>query len=146
VKRLALILALAAPALAAAVDPIPWTDAASCVGRVCSISGTVVDVEDDGTAIRLYFDKENHDVCVTLVRSWLVSWPDYAGRSLVANGLVRRFREVTEVTVHGVDEITLADAGPTPAVEFESPEKQELRELREEMERMKKRMKELESR
>jgi len=139
-------LALLLPAVAQASEPIAWTAAEECIGRVCSVRGRVVEARDDGTAIRLYFDTEKRDVCVTLVRSWLVTWPDYAGREIVATGMVRRFRDVTEVTVLGPEEIALDLGEPTPAAEFESPEKRELEDLREEVRRLQKRMNELESR
>ncbi len=146
-KRVLLLVLLLSPRLAAAADEVvPWTTASECVGRTCSVSGTVADVENDGPAIRLYFDAKRRDVCVTLVRGWLVSWPDYAGRDIVASGLVRRFRDVTEVTVHDPSEISLAVPGPTPAPEFESPAQEEVHELRKEIDRLEKRVKELESR
>ena len=145
VRPLVLLLLLI-PAAAAADEAIPWTRAGDCVGRVCAVSGTVAKVEDDGTAIRLYFDETRRDVCVTLVRAWLVSWPDYGGRSIVANGLVRRFRAMTEVYVHDPSDISFAGAGPTPGIEFESPEKEEVHELHKEIERLENRVKELESR
>ncbi len=148
VKRLTLLFLLLPLAASAGTEPIDWADAETCVGEVCSVRGTVVDVKDDGTAIRLYFDEKRRDVCVTLVRSWLVSWPDYAGREIVANGLVRRFRDQTEVTVLDPGEITLAATAvqPTPAIEFESPAKEEAQDLREEIRRLEQRVKELESR
>ena len=140
------MLLIAVPLVASAADEVPWTNASECIGRVCAVSGTVAEVKDDGAAIRLYFDKERHDVCVTLVRAFLVSWPDYAGRQIVANGLVRRFRDLTEVTVHDPSEIKLADAEPTPQIEFQSPEKEDVKELRDEIKRLEDRVKELESR
>lgn len=145
VKRL-VALALVAPALATATDTVSWSDAGQCIGRVCAVRGTVVDVRDDGTAIRLFFDREKRDVCVTLVRSWLVSWPDYAGREIVASGLVRRFRDLTEVTVLDPDEIAVPGAEPTPPIEFDSPEQEEVEDLREEIKRLEQRVRDLESR
>lgn len=157
VKRL-LLLSLLLPAIAAAeAEPIAWSEAQSCTGRVCSVRGKVAEVRDDGTAIRLYFDPQRRDICVTLVRSWLVSWPDYAGQEIVANGPVRRFRDLTEVTVLAPSEITLAGVAnepapanevpaPEPATEPQAPEKEEVEALREEIQRLERRVNELEGR
>lgn len=148
-KHVLLVSLLLVPCLARAADEvIPWTEAADCVGRTCSVSGTVAEVENDGTAIRLYFDPQRRDVCVTLVRAWLVSWPDYAGRSIVASGMVRRFHDLTEVTVRDPGAIALSGppAQPTPPLEFEAPAKEDVQDLRREIDRLEKRVKELESR
>lgn len=123
---------------------VPWTEAPSCEGSVCAVEGTVARVEDDGAAIRLYFDAEERSVCVTLVRSWLVSWPDYEGRAIVATGPVRRFRGLVEIAVR--DPSAIEVAGPAPSVEFEAPEKKEAEDLREEIRKLEDRVKELESR
>jgi hypothetical protein len=125
---------------------IPWREAGSCVGRVCPVRGIVAEVRDDGSAIRLYFDEQRRDVCVTLVRSWLVAWPDYSGRDIVARGPVRRFRGLTEVVVRDPSEIELAEAQPTPVIEYQAPAQQELEELRDEVRRLKERVQELEVR
>ena len=149
VKRALILCLLVVPCLASAADEvIPWTEAANCVGRTCAVSGTVAEVENDGPAIRLYFDPKRRDVCVTLVRAWLVSWPDYAGRSIVARGFVRRFHEVTEVTVRDPGGIALSGPAPepTPPIAFEAPAKEEVQDLRKEIDRLEKRVKELESR
>jgi hypothetical protein len=140
------VFALALAALAWAADEVDWNDAAGCVGEVCSVRGRVVEVSDDGTAIRLYFDRDRRDVCVTLVRSWLVSWPDYAGREITAKGPVRRFRDLTEVAVLDPSAIVLVDGEPTPAIELESPARREAEELRDEIRRLEQRVRELESR
>ena len=147
VKRALLFPLVLFPVLHAAADEVvPWTAATDCVGHVCAVSGTVAEVESREGAVRLYFDKERRDVCVTLVRSWLVSWPDYVGRNIVANGPVRRFRDLTEISVHDPSEITLTEAGPTPGIEYVAPEKEEVQDLRDEVQRLEKRVKELESR
>jgi len=149
VKRVALpilLLAVAGCAASAADEALVWTNAGDCVGKACAVSGTIAEVDDDGPAIRLYFEKGRRDVCVTLVRSWLVSWPDYVGRSIVANGPVRRFRDVTEVMIHDPSQIQIAGAEPTPKIEFESPEKEEMQRLRDDVQRLENRVKELEGR
>lgn len=144
-RTLLLAILCAAPAAVLADGTVPWTDAGTCLGRVCSVSGKVTQVEEQAGAIRLYFD-DKREICVTLIRSWLVSWPNYEGRSIIANGMVRRFRDLTEISVHDPGEIAMADAEPTPAIGFESPEKQEVKELRQEIDRLEQRVKELESR
>lgn len=138
-------LATAFSGAASAADEVDWHDAASCTGRVCSVRGRVAEVADDGSAVRLYFDRERRDVCVTLVRSWLVAWPDYAGREITATGPVRRFRGLTEVAVRDPGAVRV-DGGPPPPIEFESPEQDEASELREEIHRLKERVRELENR
>lgn len=91
-----------------------WRQAGECVGRVCAVRGTVAAVRDDGPVIRLYFDAAQRDVYVTLVRGWFVTWPDYAGRTIVATGRVDRFRDQTEMMVRDPDHIALLDAPPAP--------------------------------
>lgn len=123
---LLLLLLLAAPA--AADEAIDWTDAASCVGRICSLRGTVVAQEDGGAYQRLYFDRERRDVYVTLMRGWLVTWPSYVGHSIVATGQVDRWQDQSEMILKTPDAIVLLDvpdtatpgvATPTPASEVQ---------------------------
>ena len=97
-------------ALAAAQDTVDWQDAASCVGRVCSVRGTVAEVQDDGPVIRLYFDAARHDVYATLVRGWLVTWPEYAGHAIVATGPVNSFRAATEIMLRDPGAVVVLDA------------------------------------
>lgn len=103
-----LLLLLATP------EPVDWSAAAGCVGRVCSIRGTVVAQEDGGAFYRLYFDAERRDVYVTLMRGWFVTWPDYVGRRIVATGPVDRWRSATEMILRSPDAIALLDPPPTP--------------------------------
>lgn len=108
-----------------AQDPVDWHDAAQCVGRACSVRGTVAAEEQDGPVTRLYFDAARRDVYVTLVRGWLVTWPSYAGKRIVATGSVDRFRNDVEMIVESPNSIVLADAtpadAPTPALRAPSP-------------------------
>ncbi|MEO8602015.1 MAG: hypothetical protein ABI629_05510 [bacterium] len=107
-------LVLSAPAVAPAQDTVDWQDAATCVGRVCGLRGTVADAQDDGPVIRLYFDAARRDVYVTLVRGWFVTWPDYAGHAIVATGPVDQFRSATEVIVRDPGAVEVLDAPLTP--------------------------------
>ena len=119
VPRLLLLLLLAVPALAD--DAIDWTEAASCVGRVCSLRGTVVAQEDGGPFYRLYFDPTRRDVYVTLMRGWLVTWPNYVGHRIVATGPVDRFRDHSEMILLTPDAIAFLDAPDTPTVDAAPP-------------------------
>lgn len=101
--------------------PLEWSEAARCVGRACAIRGTVVAQEDDGPVYRLYFDAQRRDVYVTLMRGWLVTWPDYTGRTIVATGHVDRFRDQVEMIVRTPDAIAFLDAPPTPAPPTAAP-------------------------
>lgn len=120
------------------------TAAPTCVGRVCSIRGTVVAQEDGGAYYRLYFDAERRDVYVTLMRGWLVNWPGYVGHAIVATGPVDRFRDDTEMILRTPDAIALLDAPFTPVPGAATPtpddEVQELRDrvrsLEEKIERL----------
>lgn len=112
--RLLTALLLAAPAFAQEV--VDWTDAASCVGRICSVRGTVVAQEDHGPVYRLYFDAARRDVYATLVRGWLVTWPSYVGHPILASGKVDRFRDSVEVMVRDPGNIDVLDAPQTPTL------------------------------
>jgi len=90
------VLATAAQAQEVAID---WREAASCLGHVCAVRGTVAVTDPDGAAIRLYFDAERRDVRVLLMRGWLVTWPQYDGQTIIATGKVGRFRNHIEITV-----------------------------------------------
>src|ERR1700690_3008996 len=112
--RTALLLACGAAVTARAQDEVvDWRDAAQCVGRVCGVRGTVDATENDGPSIRLYFDPQQRDVRVLLMRGWLVSWPHYDGETIVATGKVDRFRDHIEVMVF--DPSSVAVLGPTPS-------------------------------
>ena len=119
---LALMLVLVATAYAQE-EPIDWRDAASCVGQVCSIRGTVALTDNDGAAIRLYFDPERRDVRVLLMRGWLVTWPQYDGQTIVATGKVGRFRDHVEVTVLDPSKVVVVGGAslPTPTEPGPSP-------------------------
>jgi hypothetical protein len=147
-RRLPFAIVLLHASAAAAAEPIDWTRAEQCVGEVCAVSGTVARAEDVAGAIRLYFDDSRRDVYVTLVRGWLVAWPDYSGRRIVATGPVRRFRDAVEVKVRDPDaiEVAGAPAGPDAPAEAPSPQREEVQELRDEIRRLEERVKELEGR
>jgi hypothetical protein len=119
IVRLLALLLLAAPALAD--EPIDWTEASTCIGRVCSIRGTVVEQEDGGPYYRLYFDAERRDVYVTLMRGWLVTWGDYVGQRIVATGPVDRWRESSEMILRTPDAIALLDPPAVTATPATDP-------------------------
>lgn len=106
----ALLAAWCCGSVAAAQDTVDWQDAATCIGRVCGVRGTVAEAQNEGPVIRLYFDAARRDVYVTLVRGWFVDWPDYAGHAILATGPVDRFRDQIEVMVRDPDGITVLDA------------------------------------
>jgi hypothetical protein len=101
-----------AVAAAAQEETVDWRDAARCVGRVCGVRGTVAVTETDGPTFRLYFDAEQRDVRVLLMRGWLVWWPSYTGATIVATGKVRRFRDHIEQIVLDPDDIQILAPGP----------------------------------
>jgi hypothetical protein len=105
--------ALAAALLASgagAQETVDWRDAGTCVGRVCTVRGTVNAVKDDGPVIRLYFDPAQRNVYITLMRGWFVTWPDYGGHLIAATGPVDRFRDHVEMIVHDPGAIAVLDA------------------------------------
>ncbi len=128
-------------------EPIAWRAAARCVGRVCAVSGTVAVTENDGPAIRLYFDPQQRDVCVLLMRGWLVTWPRYDGATIVATGKVQRFRDRVEVTVLDPSDVTVLGPlpSPTPSV-GPSPTPGDAEELRQRVRELEQRVRELEGR
>ncbi len=93
---------------------IDWSDAPSCIDRVCSLRGTVVEQEDGGPYYRLYFDAQRRDVYVTLMRGWMVTWPSYVGHAIVATGPVDRWRDHSEMILLTPDAIAMLDAPDTP--------------------------------
>jgi hypothetical protein len=111
-RRLLLLILLAAPLRAQEV--VEWTDAASCVGRICTMRGTVVAMEDRGPTYRLFFDGERRDVYLTLMRGWLVTWPDFVGHAIAATGPVDRFQGDTEMIVRARDAVVILDPAATP--------------------------------
>lgn len=117
--RIAAALAVAAllAVAAGAQETVDWRDAGTCVGRVCTVRGTVNAVKDDGPVIRLYFDPEQRSTYITLMRGWFVNWPDYGGHLIAATGPVDRFRDQVEMIVRDPDAIAVLDGplAPTPA-------------------------------
>jgi hypothetical protein len=144
IRAIAVLLACCAAGAAWAQDDIvDWRDAAQCVGRVCGLRGTVIATEDDGPTIRLYFDAEQRDVRVLLMRAWLVTWPSYEGATIVATGKVDRFRDHVEAIVLDPSNVTVLSAvtAATPAAASPS----ELDELRRKVRELEERVRELES-
>ena len=153
-SRLVLLALLTAPVRAE--ETVDWADAASCVGRICTIRGTVVAMEDHGPTYRLFFDASRRDVYVTLMRGWLVSWPDFVGHPIAATGALDQFQGATEMIVRAEDAVRQLDAPPTPSAETPNPEAQsptvptaaptgELGQLREDMRRLQEKIEQLES-
>jgi hypothetical protein len=70
--------------------------------------------EDGGPFYRLYFDAERHDVYITLMRGWMVTWPSYVGHTIVATGPVDRWRDHSEMILLTPDAIVFLDAPDTP--------------------------------
>ncbi len=134
----------AAGAALAQDDIVDWRDAAQCVGRVCGLRGTVVATENDGPTIRLYFDPEQRDVRVLLMRAWLVTWPSYEGATIVATGKVDRFRDHVEAIVLDPSNVTVLSAATAATPAAASPS--ELDELRQKVHELEQRIHELESR
>jgi len=145
IRVIALLLACCAAGAALAQDDIvDWRDAAQCVGRVCGLRGTVVATENDGPTIRLYFDAEQRDVRVLLMRAWLVTWPSYEGATIVATGKVDRFRDHVEAIVLDPGNVTVLSAATAATPAAASPS--ELDELRRKVRELEERIHELESR
>jgi len=153
-RRLALLTLLAASARAD--EAIDWTEAASCVGRFCTIRGTVVAMEEHGPTYRLFFDATRRDVYVTLMRGWLVNWPDFVGHPIAATGAVDQFQDATEMIVRAQDAVRQLDAPTTPSADASSTEAPrptvptaaptgELGQLREDMRRLQEKIEQLES-
>jgi hypothetical protein len=112
------------------------------------VRGTVAATENDGPSIRLYFDSQQRDVRVLLMRGWLVSWPHYEGETIVATGKVDRFRDHVEVMV--LDPGSVAVLGPTPsptsAAALPAGTPSEVDELRRKVRELEQRLRELEGR
>lgn len=89
---------------------VDWHDAAACVGRVCAIRGTVAEVEVAGPTHRLYFSTGDRTVRIVLMRGWLVTWPDYDGRTIVATGTVDRFQDHVEMIVRDPSRVVVEDS------------------------------------
>ena len=141
--RVALALLCCAGWARAAEEPIDWQNAAACVGRMCELRGTVAEVEHDGPTIRLYFDAQRREVRIVLMRGWLVSWPEYAGATIVARGNVHRFRDHLEMIVLAPGDITVLDALPSPTPSpGPSPTPGELERLRERVRELEQRLRE----
>jgi hypothetical protein len=107
-----ILILLTSAAPLAAQETVGWRDAAQCVGRVCAVRGSVAATQDDGPVIRLYFDAERRDIYATLVRGWLVTWPDYSGHEIVVSGPVDRFHDAVEIMLDDPDDVTVLDATP----------------------------------
>jgi hypothetical protein len=145
IRAIAVFLACCAAGAALAQDDIvDWRDAAQCVGRVCGLRGTVVATENDGSTIRLYFDPEQRDVRVLLMRAWLVTWPSYEGATIVATGKVDRFRDHVEAIVLDPSNVSVLSAATTATPPAASPS--ELDGLRQKVHELEERIHELESR
>ena len=148
--RAGIALLLAGCAVAArAEEPttVDWRDAALCVGRVCRVRGTVASEESDGPTYRLYFDPEQRDVRVVLMRGWLVNWPSFAGHSIIATGKVDRFRDHVEQIVVDPDDVEILDPAPTPTAGGKpTPTPGELEHLRQQVHELEQRVRELEGR
>lgn len=119
-RALLILLLSGARAVAAEEEIVDWQDAARCVGRVCSIRGTVVEAEDDGPSTRLYFDAERRDMRVLLMRGWLVTWPSYVGHEIIATGKVDRFRDHVEMILLAPGDITVVGGLPSPTPSAEA--------------------------
>ena len=144
IRFLCLFLLLTAPALAD--EAIDWSDAPSCVDRVCSLRGTVVAQEDGGPYYRLYFDAERHDVYITLMRGWMVTWPSYVGHTIVATGSVDRWRDHSEMILLTPDAIAFLDAADTPVPGASTPTPNgEVQELRDQIRSLEEKIQRLES-
>jgi hypothetical protein len=149
ITRAALGLACCMAVAALADDEVvDWRDAAQCVGRVCGVRGTVAATENDGPSIRLYFDSQQRDVRVLLMRGWLVSWPHYDGETIVATGKVDRFRDHVEVMVLDPSsvEVLSPTPSPTPPAALPAGTPSEVEELRHKVRELEQRLRELEGR
>ena len=118
---LLLFACVAAAAVQAQEDVVDWRDAARCVGRQCGIRGTVVAIEPSGPSTRLFFDAADHSVRIILMRGWLVDWPPYVGRTIIANGKVQRFRDHIEMIVLDPRDIAVIGGEWTPSSESPPP-------------------------
>ena len=144
--RAALLAACCAAVAARAAETVDWRDAAQCIGRVCSLRGTVAVSDTDGPTIRLYFDEQQRDVRVLLMRGWLVTWPAYEGRTIVATGKVDRFRDHVELIVVNPNDVQLVDAAPSPSPTpggAPSPTPGEVERLRQRVRELEQRLREL---
>ncbi len=120
-RALLLFVCCAAVAVQAEYDVVDWSDAARCVGRPCGVRGTVVATESAGPTYRLFFDPDDHTVRIILMRGWMVDWPPYVGRTIIANGKVQRFRDHIEMIVLDPDDIAIIGGEPPATPEAPSP-------------------------
>lgn len=140
-------------AFGAAPPAVDWTDAARCAGRACTVRGTVVAQEDVDGVIRLYFDRARRDVSVLLVRSLLVTWPNYVGQEIAVTAMVRTYRKTIEVVARRPKDIAVAGAAtPAPAgtpaaqggADSPTPQDAEVERLQHRVEELEGRVRELE--
>jgi hypothetical protein len=111
-------LLLAAAALARSPDVVPWSEAASHVGRVITVEGTVARAHVEGGACTLEFAPEDPAAFRVVLMLSLFQAPEaperlYAGRRVQASGRVQRFEGRPEMIIRRADQIEVMDPVPT---------------------------------
>jgi hypothetical protein len=157
-RALLLIACCAALAVHADEPPVGWRDAARCVDRFCTVTGTVVESETIGPTIRLYFDAHDRTFRVLLMRAWLVTWPPYGGETVAVTGKVQRFHDHLEMIVRDPGDVVVIGGTPTATATppappgaaspplAATPTPGEVEQLRERVRELEQRIKDLEGR
>ena len=111
-------LLLATAALARSPDVVPWSEAASHVGRVITVEGTVARARVEGGACTLEFAPDDPAAFRVVLMLSLFQAPEaperlYAGRLVQASGRVQKFEGRPEMIIRRADQIEVLDPVPT---------------------------------
>jgi hypothetical protein len=111
-------LLLAAAVLARSPDVVPWSEAASHVGRVITVEGTVARARVEGGACTLEFAPDDPAAFRVVLMLSLFQAPEaperlYAGRLIQASGRVQTFEGRAEMIIRRADQIEVLDPVPT---------------------------------
>ena len=111
-------LLLAAAALARPPDVVPWSEAASHVGRVITVEGRVGRARVEGGACTLEFAPDDADAFRVVLMLPLFQAPEaperlYTGRLVHASGRVQVFQGRPEMIIRRADQIDVLDAVST---------------------------------
>jgi len=90
------------------------------VGQQMVVEGSVTAAERDGNVVRLHLGRQPSSLTVSLVIGLLSTFPpdperSYAGQRVRVAGVIRSFRDATEIVVHDPADIQVigAPAGPS---------------------------------
>jgi hypothetical protein len=109
---------LSAAALARPPDVVPWSEAATHVGRILTVEGRVGRARVEGGACTLEFAPEDPAAFRVVLMLPLFQAPEaperlYTGRLVHASGRVQVFQGRAEMIIRRADQIEVLDAVPT---------------------------------